>query len=190
MSRRLERLAAAGLLVALAGCAQRMDEQAKARPLRPSPLFSDGRSARPAVEGAVAVESSPRPSLDEGRDGKTFARRFPMTVDRALLARGRERYDVYCAVCHDRTGAGDGMIVRRGFPAPPSFHEPRLRAAPPGLFVATIAGGVGRMFPYADRVAPRDRWAIAAYIRALQLRERVPVARLTEKERRKLEAMR
>ncbi len=181
-------LIAAATALSLQGCAQRMDQQAKETPLRESSFFADGRSARPLVEGTVAQAPAADPYLDEGRENKGFATRYPFPVTRAVLERGRQRYDIYCAVCHDRTGSGRGMIVRRGFPAPPSFHQARLRAAPPGLFVATIADGVGKMFPYADRVAPMDRWAIAAYIKALQLREAFPAAKLSAKERGRLEA--
>lgn len=174
----------------LSACAQRMDEQAKMKPLRESTFFADGRSARPLVQGAVPQGPLPDPYFDEGREGKGFAKRYPYPITKEILARGQRRYDIYCAVCHDRTGSGHGMIVQRGFPAPPSFHERRLVAAPPGLFVATIANGVGRMFPYADRVDAKDRWAIAAYIKALQLRESFPVSKLTAKERSMLEAAR
>ncbi len=92
-----------------------------------------------------------------------------MPVTRQSLARGRERFNIYCAVCHGATGDGNGMIVQRGFPQPPSFHDQRLRDAPAGHFVDVITNGYGVMYSYASRVAPEDRWAIAAYIRALQL---------------------
>lgn len=173
---------------AVCGCAQRMDEQAKMKPLRESTFFEDGRSARPLVQGTIPQGPLPDPYLDEGREGKGFATRYPFPVTRAVLERGQQRFDIYCAVCHDRTGSGHGMIVRRGFPKPPDFHEARLRAAPPGLIVATIANGVGPMFPYGDRVEPKDRWAIAAYIKALQLHDSFPVAKLSAKERGMLEA--
>jgi len=185
-SRRAAALCAFAL--AFSACAQRMDEQSKMKPLRESKFFADGRSARPLVQGTIPQGPLPDPYFDEGREGKGFATRYPFPVTRAVLARGQQRFDIYCAVCHDRAGSGRGMIVRRGFPKPPSFQEPRLVAAPPGLFVATIANGVGPMFPYGDRVEPKDRWAIAAYIKALQLRERFPVAKLSAKERSMLEA--
>lgn len=90
----------------------------------------------------------------------------PLTL--ALIERGRERFDIFCAPCHSRVGDGQGMIVQRGFPAPPSYHIERLRAAPPGYFYDVMTNGFGVMFSYAQRVPPADRWAIAAYIKALQ----------------------
>ena len=92
-----------------------------------------------------------------------------MPVTRDLLRRGEERFNIYCAVCHGATGSGDGMIVQRGFPQPSSFHDDRLRQAPVGHFVDVISRGYGVMYSYASRVRPDERWAIAAYIRALQL---------------------
>jgi mono/diheme cytochrome c family protein len=92
-----------------------------------------------------------------------------MPITRAVLDRGRERYDIFCAVCHGRTGEGNGMIVQRGFPSPPSYHITRLRNAPPGYLYYVITNGYGVMYSYASRVQPADRWAIVAYIRALQL---------------------
>lgn len=183
---------AAALTLALfcGACAQRMDDQSKAKPLSESAVFSDGREARPLVEGTVARGHLPDPYRDEGRDGAGFSNAFPFPVTRAVLARGRERYDIYCAVCHDRAGEGGGIVVRRGFPRPPSLLDERLRRAPAGLFVATIANGVGAMFPYGDRLPPDDRWAVAAYIRALQLRAAFPAAKLTAAERAKVEAAR
>jgi mono/diheme cytochrome c family protein len=94
---------------------------------------------------------------------------FPVPVTRETLQRGQERYNIYCAVCHGANGHGNGMIVQRGFPAPPSFHSDRLRQAPPGHFYYVMTRGYGVMYSYASRVVPEDRWAIAAYIRALQL---------------------
>ena len=182
-------LAALAALLA-SSCAQRMDDQAKGKPLSETPVFADRREARPLVEGTIAQGRLPDPYLDEGRDGKGFSGKFPFPVTRAVLERGRQRYEIYCAVCHDRTGEGRGMIVQRGFPQPPSLLSERLRRAPAGVFVATMANGIGKMFPYGDRVPRDDRWAIAAYIRALQLRDRVPVARLTADERRRLGAER
>jgi mono/diheme cytochrome c family protein len=148
-----------------AGCRQDMYNQPKVKPLAASPLFSDGAAARPLVPGTIP------------RDWH----------GRALLERGRERFDIYCAVCHDRAGTGQGMIVQRGFPPPPSFHLDRLRAAPIGHFYDVITHGYGAMYPYAARVEPADRWAIAAYLRALQLSqdarpEDVPAGELAKLE--------
>jgi mono/diheme cytochrome c family protein len=103
-----------------------------------------------------------------------------------LLARGQQRFGIYCAPCHGFGGDGDGMIVQRGMPRPPSFHSARLRTAPDAHFMAVITQGYGVMYSYADRVAPRDRWAIIAYIRALQLSRNAPVAELPEALRKRL----
>lgn len=180
---------AAALPLLAAACAQRMDLQSKAKPLTESPAFSDHREARPLVAGTIARGHLPDPYLDEGRAGKGFSDKFPHPLTRRVLERGRQRYQIYCAVCHGQDGEGRGMVVRRGFPQPPSLLSERLRKAPAGLFVATMANGVGAMFAYGDRVPPDDRWAIAAYIRALQLRDRFPVARLSREERRRLEKL-
>jgi mono/diheme cytochrome c family protein len=162
--------AALGLCVLLLGCRHGMEDQPKLRPLQGSDFFADGRAARPRVPGTVARGFlHDDVLLETGKLGGREADLFPYPIDAAALARGRERYDIYCSACHDRTGGGNGMIVRRGFPRPPSFDEPSLRAAPAGHFVAAAANGFGRMYPFADRVSARDRWAIAAYIRALQL---------------------
>lgn len=117
--------------------------------------FFHGSSARPRVPGTVArneVEPAPRPE-----------------VTLALLERGRERFDIYCAVCHGRTGDGDGMVVQRGFPQPPSLHDETIVARPDEHYFQVMTNGLGKMPPYSDQVSERDRWAIAAYIRALQV---------------------
>jgi mono/diheme cytochrome c family protein len=111
--------------------------------------------------------------LDEqyytGKIGTNLVTTFPMPVTMDLLARGRERFDINCSPCHGRTGEGNGMVARRGFPAPPTFHQDRLRTAPVGHFFEVMTHGYGVMYSYAEHVDPADRWAIAAYIRALQL---------------------
>jgi mono/diheme cytochrome c family protein len=102
--------------------------------------------------------------------------RFPFPVTKVVLERGKERYEIYCAPCHGKTGAGDGMIVRRGFSQPPTYHQARLREAPVGHFFDVMTNGFGAMYPYADKVSPEDRWAITAYIRALQLSQNASAA--------------
>ncbi len=147
-----------------------MENQPKVRELQGSEFFPDGRGARPRVPGTVARgHLHDDELLETGKVAGRAADLFPFPIDAAALARGRERYDIYCSACHARTGEGDGMVVRRGFPRPSSFHEPRLRAAPAGYFVDVMANGFGRMYSFADRVSARDRWKVAAYIRALQL---------------------
>ncbi|SER14703.1 Cytochrome C oxidase, cbb3-type, subunit III [Faunimonas pinastri] len=145
--------------LALAGCKQDMDEQPKLLPLSGAAAFDKGQAARPLPEGTVARNEAVDPAE---------AMAAP-TVDAALVQRGRERYEIFCSPCHGFSGYGDGMIVKRGFPAPPSFHSERLRQTPASHVVDVIANGYGVMYSYGDRVAPRDRWAIAAYVRALQL---------------------
>ena len=152
------------------GCRQDMHDQPKYRPYRKSEFFADGRSARPLVPGTV-----PRGWLREdlllasGKSGAAFADAFPVPVDEPLLRRGKERYQIYCSPCHGLAGRGDGMIVRRGYRQPASFHVDRLRAQPAGYFFDVISHGFGAMPDYAAQVALKDRWAIVAYIRVLQL---------------------
>jgi mono/diheme cytochrome c family protein len=109
--------------------------------------------------------------------------KFPFPVTKTVLERGKERYEIYCAPCHGKTGAGDGMIVRRGFPLPPTYHQKRLREAPVGHFFDVITNGYGAMYPYAGKVEPEDRWAIVAYIRALQLSQNAKMSDVPANER-------
>jgi mono/diheme cytochrome c family protein len=122
------------------------------------------------------------PSATGFRNGEPLAR-SPLPFSRELLARGRERFNVYCAVCHGEDGYGTGIVVRRGFPPPPSFHDERLRRAPDGHFFDVITRGFGVMLPYGDRVAPHDRWAIVGYIRALQRSQRATLADVPAEKR-------
>ena len=178
------------LAAALVGCHRaNMDVQPRVKPLSPDAFFSDGRSARPLPAGIVARgDGALDDSFEYGsRDGKEIDE-LPVPLTSGLLIRGRQRFEIYCAPCHDRTGSGDGMIVRRGFPHPPSFHIDRLRKAPLGHFVGAMANGFGTMYPYADRVSAQDRWAIAAYIRALQLSRSARLSQLPADVRHRLEA--
>jgi mono/diheme cytochrome c family protein len=138
-----------------------------------SGLFSDGKSMQAPPAGTVA--------RDDPAWTAALAQRPPMTA--ALLQRGRERYSIYCMPCHDAAGTGNGTVPNRGFPHPPSFHDARLRAVPSDYIVDVITKGHGVMYSYADRVKPSDRWAIAAYIRALQLSQQAPVAALDDSDR-------
>lgn len=145
-------------LLALAGCHQNltMSDQEKDEQWERSKLFRNGRVVQRAPAGAIARES----------DTSDLLAQPPMSL--ALVERGRQRFDIYCSVCHGYSGDGDGMVVKRGFSHPPSFHEQRLIAAPDRHFVDVITNGHGIMYSYADRVSVPDRWAITAYIRALQ----------------------
>ena len=175
------RIALLALAVLLAGCeklARNMYDQPRYKPLHESRLFPDGTSARSPVPGTVPAASGNLAGTSSGRIGAEeearrardeTAKENPYPITLALLRRGRERFDIYCAPCHSPVGDGDGMVARRGFPHPPSYHIDRLRKAPDRHFFDVISQGYGVMRPYADRVPADDRWAIVAYIRALQL---------------------
>ncbi len=158
------------LCLVTTSCRRGMVDQQHLKPLAEENFFSDSRASRvPPAHTVARGELRDDQQFYTGKIGNELAATFPMPVTRQSLARGRERFDIYCAVCHAPTGEGNGMIVQRGFPQPPSFHEQRLRDAPVGHFVDVITNGYGVMYSYASRVSPEDRWAIAAYIRALQL---------------------
>ena len=160
------------LCVSAAGCRQDMHDQPKYVPLRESTFFADGRSARAPVAGTVARGALHDDTLlYNGKVDGADATMFPFAVDEKVMARGQERYDIFCSPCHGRTGAGDGMIVRRGYRPPPSLHVDRLRLAPVGHFFDVMTNGFGAMPDYAAQIKAEDRWAIVAYIRALQLSE-------------------
>jgi mono/diheme cytochrome c family protein len=163
-------------LAALPACRQDMHDQPKYIPLRPSRFFADGRSARPLLEGTVA-----RGHLNDdapfytGKLNDKPLDAFPVPVTRDLLSRGQDRFNIYCAPCHDRTGSGLGMVVRRGYRRPPSYHTDRLRQVPPGYIFDVITNGFGAMPDYAAQVPVPDRWAIVAYVKALQLSQHASV---------------
>ena len=188
-----------------------MGEQPSYRPLKPSKFFADGQSARPLVPGTVArgelrldrqlytgewgpaeggrdiEQSSGGLSLPVARTAlaeKPYVDAFPFPVTRQVLDRGKERFTIYCSVCHGPLGYGDGVVVERGFTKPPSYHEDRLRAAPAGYFFDVITHGYGSMPDYAAQVPPKDRWAIVAYLRAIQLSQHATLAELPESARK------
>jgi mono/diheme cytochrome c family protein len=156
--------------VTLGACDLSMTQQRKLNTYAPTSLWKDGGSARPLPQHVVA----------QGDVGLADEAKTPPPVTTDLLARGHERYGVFCAPCHGLAGDGDGIIVAHGFPAPPSYHIDRLAAAPAQHFFDVMTNGYGVMFSYADRVDPHDRWAIAAYIRALQLSRRATVAQVPD----------
>jgi mono/diheme cytochrome c family protein len=180
-------LVAACLLVVAAGCRQDMHNQPKAIPLRESVFFKNASTARPLVEGTVA-----RGTLQDdaafftGKNGAVELDALPFPLTAEVLDRGEQRFNIYCTPCHGLSGEGDGMIVRRGYRQPPSYHIDRLRQAPLGHFYDTITNGFGAMPDYRAQIAPRDRWAIAAYVRALQLSQHASAAELSPEERQKL----
>lgn len=174
---RLPPLFLAALL--LAGCTKsNMDSQPKYHEYEPGGLFRDGKVLQTPPAGTVARDA---PALAKEATDKP-------EVTQALLARGRERFDIYCSPCHDRVGNGNGIVVQRGMPRPPSLHDQRLREADDGHFYDVISNGFGAMYAFADRIRPRDRWAIVAYVRALQLSQHAALTDLPDDARAKLEA--
>ena len=184
---RLWLLIPAVCLVALTGCRQDMHNQPKYIPLRDSAFFRDGSSARPLIEDTVA-----RGTLQEdaafytGKENGAELATLPFPLTQDVLDRGEQRYNIYCAPCHDRTGSGQGMIVRRGYRQPPSYHIDRLRQVPIGHFFDVMTNGFGAMPDYRAQITPRDRWAIAAYIRALQLSQHASESDVPAEDRPKL----
>ena len=156
--------------------------QPKQRPLSPSDFFGDKRSGRPLVEGTVYRGQLEDDALEAAKDSDVF----PLPVTQELLERGRERYNIFCSPCHGLTGDGDGMVAVRGFRHPPSYHMDRLRQAPVGYFYDAISHGFGVMPEYSTQVPPRDRWAIIAYLRALQLSRNAPASALPAELRERL----
>ncbi len=186
---RLGKLACLAVVaIAIAGCRLDMHLQPKYLPYEPTAFFSDGRSERQPVEGTVARGQL---RLDElfytGKENGVEADEFPFPIKRADLERGQERYNIYCAPCHDYLGNSYGFIVRRGFPLPASYHIQRLREAPAGHFYGVITNGMGAMYSYADRIDPADRWRIVAYIRVLQASRSAHLSDVPEAERQKLQ---
>ena len=178
----------ASLVGFVVGCRQDMQDQPKYRPFRKSTFFGDERSARPQVAGTVGRGQLHEDSLMfSGKSGAAFADTFPLPVDEALLRRGQERYRIYCSPCHGLLGRGDGIVVRRGYRPPSSFHVERLRAQPAGYFFDAISHGFGAMPDYAAQIAVKDRWAIVAYVRALQLSQDVPLADVPADKRAELD---
>ncbi len=204
--------------VSLAGCEkvmQNMYNQPRYKPLAASRLFADGGASRPLVDGVVARSRGFLAGASSGRHGvlpldteshQAFPllgapptgtpdlvadlRRLPVPATLANLQRGQRRYEIYCLPCHGRQGDGQGPVVQRGFPAPPSYHGAKLLHAPNEHFFNVITSGYGIMYSYASRVTPEDRWRIVGYIRALQYSERAPVADVPDAERLRLQQSR
>jgi Cytochrome C oxidase, cbb3-type, subunit III len=180
-------LCVAALAIVTSGCRQDMHIQPKYLPYQETGFFADGRDERPVVAGTVARGHL---RLDEllytGKEDGETVDKFPFPMTREDIERGRQRYNIYCTPCHAYTGSGNGMIVQRGFPAPPSFHINRLRQAPAGRFFQIMTDGYGSMYSYAARIEPEDRWRIAAYIRVLQLSQHATIDDVPEADRQKL----
>lgn len=175
--------------MATVACRQDMHDQPRYKPLAASTFFADGRSGRPQVEGTIARGYL---RLDQarytGKIGDADIEEFPIPITRADLARGQQRFNIYCTPCHGRLGDGNGMVVLRGFRQPPSYYIDRLRQAPVGHFFDVVSNGFGAMASYATRVTPDDRWRIIAYIRALQLSESGNVNEVPADQRQNLPA--
>jgi mono/diheme cytochrome c family protein len=219
------RIVGAIVLLCLAGCQQQMARQPSYRPLQASALFADGMSARPLVPGTIArdtpfasglkaidikgweraaglvgkLAANPLQAAGTAADWSFYVDAFPMPITQELLERGRERFNIYCSVCHDRVGTGNGLIVQRGFTRPPNFHsdlsrglklrgiDVKLTEVPVGYFFTVISKGYGAMPDYAHQLPPEERWAVIAYIRALQLSQAATLADVRDpKEREQL----
>jgi mono/diheme cytochrome c family protein len=177
------------LAVAVSACRQDMHDQPRYKPLAKSDFYPDERSARPLVAGTVARgQLRDDDALYKGRNGADLVASFPFPIGAEVLARGQERFTIYCTPCHGRLGNGAGMVVQRGFKRPTSFHNDRLREAPPGYFFDVMTNGFGAMSDYAAQVSVEDRWAIVAYIRALQLSQHASLADVPESARASLDA--
>lgn len=207
---------ALAMLATFAGCRVEMFDQPRGKSLRGSDFFADSMSARPYIKGTVArnpnwtnetssyaeatggrlpagvatqPDSADRLAARIAATGAGFDRNgsIPIPVTRELVKRGQDRFNIFCTPCHGRTGEGDGMIVQRGFPKPQTYHSDRLRGMPDGYFYDVISNGFGRMYSYASRIVPEDRWAIVAYIRALQLSQHASLQDVPSQERNKIE---
>lgn len=186
-------------MVGLQSCRQDMHDQPKYEAYEANEFFSDSLSSRPIVEGTVARGYlNEDPGLYRGVNAststdanapKSFIANFPFAIDAHMLDRGQQRFNIYCAPCHARTGNGDGMVVRRGYKKPPTFHQERLRTMPVGYFFDVITNGFATMPSYADQIPVHDRWAIVAYLRALQLSQNGNVAEVPGNRRAQLDAV-
>lgn len=184
---RLVRFAWLPLCLVLAACHVDMYDQPRYQPNQVSTFFRDGRAMRPPVENTVAIGSfDPDSALLTGKVNGELATELPVELTAELLEHGRTRYDAYCAPCHGLVGDGNGVIAYRGPLQVPSLHQDRLRTVAIGYFFDVITNGVNRMYSYANRIPPEDRWAVAAYVRALQLSQYADVNDLSAEERQQL----
>jgi len=176
--------ACAAMFLLLSGCQVRQDmaDQPRYKPLAPTDFFADGRSERPIIENTVARGSLDDDALFVSKDSNAF----PLPLTPELMQRGKDRYGVFCTPCHGIQGDGNGMVAMRGMKHPPTYHEDRLRKVPNGYLFDVITNGFGGMLSYSAQIPPRDRWAIIAYIRALQLSRNAPVSELSSDLRDKL----
>ena len=175
------------LVCSTVACRQDMHDQPKYEPLQESHFFSDHRSSRPLIEGTVAQgQLKTDKHLHTGKRAGQLLDTLPFPVTEQVLKRGRQRYDIFCSPCHARVGTGEGIVVQRGFRPPPSLHTQRLREAPVGHLFDVITNGYATMYSYATRISPSDRWAIVAYVRALQLSQHAWIEELPERDQTRL----
>ncbi|MGZ8853301.1 MAG: c-type cytochrome [Thermoanaerobaculia bacterium] len=175
------------LIAGLAGCRQQMANQPRYDPYEPSDFFADGMSARPRLAGTVARgEAGVDPYFETGKINGQVGDGFPFPVTADVMQRGHERFDIYCSECHGRLGDGNGMIPSRGFRRPPSYHTQALRTAKIGHFFDVMTNGFGAMPSYRTMIPPSDRWAIAAYIRALQLSQNATIDEIPPEDKAKV----
>jgi mono/diheme cytochrome c family protein len=172
------------VVLSAAACRQDMHDAPRYEALEASTFFTDGRSSRAPVANTVARGLLREDEhLNQGKIDGQLADSFPMPIAAEQMRRGQDRYQVFCSPCHGGTGQGNGMIVQRGFRAPPSYHEERLRTAPVGYFFDVMTHGFGAMQDYASQISVTDRWYIAAYIRALQLSQNASIDDVPQGER-------
>ena len=186
-------VALAALSLMTTGCElrQAMYDQPKLRPLQASEFFENGMASRPLIEGTVArgfLQDDEH--LHSGMVDGAFADAYPFEISIEVVNRGQQRYNIFCAPCHDQAGTGNGMIVQRGFKQPMSFHEQRLIDSPEGYYYSVIKNGFGVMSDYSAQITPKDRWAIVAYIRALQFSQRASLDDVPDHVRAELQALR
>ena len=173
----------------VAGCRRDMFDQPKSDPLKSSDFFEDHAASRPIPPHTISHgDLKTDEAFYTGMNGTNLVTDFPIQITREVLERGRQRYEINCVPCHGESGDGNGIVVARGFPAPPSYHIEHLRTAPIGHFFDVMTRGYGTMYSYANRVTPEDRWAIAAYIRALQLSQNATLADVPTNEIAKLQS--
>lgn len=168
---------AAAMISLFTACRRDMFNQPRSNPLGESDFFQDGAASRPIPPHTVARDDLEHDeAFYTGMIGSNVVTTIPISITSESLEHGRECYEIYCVPCHGKMGEGNGIAVQRGFPAPPSYHIGRLRNAPIGHFFDVMTRGYGVMYPYASRITPKERWEIAAYIRALQLSEHATLA--------------
>jgi mono/diheme cytochrome c family protein len=189
MMRRLSLLLFGALIAFPAGCRRDMQDQPRYKPLSASRFFADERSARPVPAGTIARdELNDTDLLHTGLTNGVFATQFPVPITKQLLLRGQQRYNIFCTPCHGFLGDGNGMIAKRGFKWPANLHTERLRNAPPGYLFQVVSNGYGAMPAYRHQIEPNDRWAILAYVRALQFSRDASIADASPQGRAELES--